>query len=279
MEVWARSGGVANMGNARRGFTLIELLVVIAIIAILAAILFPVFARARQTARISRCCSNLRQLGAAFRMYANDYNGKLPLGTDDLWGINYFLGGSGTIAAFSYGGPYGVWIWDSGIKEYVRDREVWHCPADYGGVWNDFHIVPSMYRVIGGSYEYNILLLYDWQAAYDGSYHRRDYNPNGQNCLDLLPIDCAGDTSLIPLLHDARDTWHETEAARDIAGRMARDGHWNVCYLDGSVRNVVATELRDPNSSSPAARWSNLTQDWWWRGGLRGSPRVPEVDR
>ena len=54
----------------RRGFTLIELLVVIAIIAILAAILFPVFAKAREKARQSSCCSNLKQLGAAFIMYA-----------------------------------------------------------------------------------------------------------------------------------------------------------------------------------------------------------------
>jgi prepilin-type N-terminal cleavage/methylation domain-containing protein len=267
------------MRNRGRGFTLIELLVVVAIIAILAAILFPVFARARQTVRIARCCANLKQLGAAFRMYALDYNGKLPLGTDDLWAINYWLGGSGTIPAFGYGGTYGTWIWDTAIRNYVRDREVWHCPADYGGRWNEFRILPSIFEAIGGSYEYNILLLYDWQAAYDGSYHLRDYNPDGQNCLDLLSIDCCGDTSMIPLLHDARDMWHETEAARMYEVRQARDTHWNVCYLDGSVRNVVATELRNPNSQYPGARASNLIQDWWWRGGLRGSPRDPSVDR
>ncbi|MDH7568618.1 MAG: DUF1559 domain-containing protein [Armatimonadota bacterium] len=66
-------------GSPRRGFTLIELLVVIAIIAILAAILFPVFARARENARKSACQSNLKQLGNGILMYAQDYDETLPM--------------------------------------------------------------------------------------------------------------------------------------------------------------------------------------------------------
>lgn len=62
----------------RQGFTLIELLVVIAIIAILAAILFPVFASARVSARRAACGSNLRQIGMGIRMYADDYDGEMP---------------------------------------------------------------------------------------------------------------------------------------------------------------------------------------------------------
>src|SRR3712207_1141350 len=61
-----------------RAFTLIELLVVIAIIAILAAILFPVFAQAREKARQATCQSNLKQIGTAFQMYATDYDGTFP---------------------------------------------------------------------------------------------------------------------------------------------------------------------------------------------------------
>src|SRR5881296_3938324 len=63
----------------RKGFTLIELLVVIAIIAILAAILFPVFAQARAKARQAVCLSNMRQLGTGLTMYAQDYDETLPL--------------------------------------------------------------------------------------------------------------------------------------------------------------------------------------------------------
>ena len=64
--------------SIRSGFTLIELLVVIAIIAILAAILFPVFAQAREKARQTTCLSNLKQLGTAAQMYAQDYEERLP---------------------------------------------------------------------------------------------------------------------------------------------------------------------------------------------------------
>jgi len=65
-----------------KGFTLIELLVVIAIIAILAAILFPVFAKARDAAKASHCVSNMQQIGRAFRMYASDYEDTFPTNRD-----------------------------------------------------------------------------------------------------------------------------------------------------------------------------------------------------
>jgi prepilin-type N-terminal cleavage/methylation domain-containing protein/prepilin-type processing-associated H-X9-DG protein len=71
----------------RRGFTLIELLVVIAIIAILAAILFPVFAQAREKARAITCLSNMKQMGTAFMLYVQDYDETYPFGQYDVIGL------------------------------------------------------------------------------------------------------------------------------------------------------------------------------------------------
>ncbi len=101
----------------RRGFTLIELLVVIAIIAILAAILFPVFARARDRARQTTCNSNLRQLGIATMMYVQDYDETFP----------WFYFGTSTSRAFGY--------YDA-IYPYVMNDGLWICPS---GQWGPTH--------------------------------------------------------------------------------------------------------------------------------------------
>jgi prepilin-type N-terminal cleavage/methylation domain-containing protein/prepilin-type processing-associated H-X9-DG protein len=102
--------------RSRRGFTLIELLVVIAIIAILAAILFPVFARAREKARQSSCQSNLKQIGLAFTMYAQDYDEKMPRG-------------SGYIAptALLSPGNYGEWFLE--LAPYIKNTQIFNCPS------------------------------------------------------------------------------------------------------------------------------------------------------
>ena len=96
----------------RKGFTLIELLVVIAIIAILAAILFPVFARAREKARQASCGSNLKQLGLAAAMYATDYDGCL-------------------VPTYPYVPDAAHRIADVMLllHPYVQNAQLWQCPS------------------------------------------------------------------------------------------------------------------------------------------------------
>lgn len=107
--------------SKRRGFTLIELLVVIAIIAILAAVLFPVFARAKESARISGCASNLRQIGSAFAIYVDEYNGRYPAGARQR------RADEPSIHPLQH--PT-VATWDIAIFRYVKNTKVFQCPAD-----------------------------------------------------------------------------------------------------------------------------------------------------
>jgi prepilin-type N-terminal cleavage/methylation domain-containing protein/prepilin-type processing-associated H-X9-DG protein len=110
----------------RRGFTLIELLVVIAIIAILAAILFPVFARAREKARQASCLSNLKQIALGAAMYRNDYDG-----------INvYYVRGPGSpnetddfVNGMPRPSPVGRYSWGVAVQPYIKNAQIFHCPS------------------------------------------------------------------------------------------------------------------------------------------------------
>lgn len=102
-----------------RGFTLIELLVVIAIIAILAAILFPVFAQAREAARRSACTSNMKQVALAITMYAQDYDEVLPVQGDPA-------NPAGDVANYA-ASPLAVWI--NAAQPYAKNAGIWWCPS------------------------------------------------------------------------------------------------------------------------------------------------------
>lgn len=113
----------------RRAFTLIELLVVIAIIAILAAILFPVFAQAREAARMTACLSNMRQIGTGMNMYLQDYDETLPAAD---WG-NAWVGPPYTVFAFQTGAGSGAPTWADVFQPYLKNTKVLKCPSDSSG--------------------------------------------------------------------------------------------------------------------------------------------------
>lgn len=100
----------------KRAFTLIELLVVIAIIAILAAILFPVFAQAKEAAKKTTCLSNLKQVGLGVMMYINDYDDRYPAWAANMPPIN--------------GGNTNYFPPDLQIMPYVKNDQVFRCPSD-----------------------------------------------------------------------------------------------------------------------------------------------------
>jgi prepilin-type N-terminal cleavage/methylation domain-containing protein/prepilin-type processing-associated H-X9-DG protein len=111
--------------RSRPGFTLIELLVVIAIIAILAAILFPVFAQARSKARQASCLSNEKQVGLAIAMYAQDYDEVLPGNEQPFAGAGQPLG---WMQPYDPASPITYRVWAREIMPYVKNMAVFRCP-------------------------------------------------------------------------------------------------------------------------------------------------------
>jgi prepilin-type N-terminal cleavage/methylation domain-containing protein/prepilin-type processing-associated H-X9-DG protein len=107
-----------DVGRQRKGFTLIELLVVIAIIAILAAILFPVFAQAREKARQTSCLSNTKQMGLGIMMYIQDYDETFP----PAYYYNAVTGGNLDAT--------GIQHWSGFTQPYVKNAGIFVCPSD-----------------------------------------------------------------------------------------------------------------------------------------------------
>lgn len=128
--------------RSRRAFTLIELLCVIAIMAQLAAILFPVFSRARETARRASCQSNLKQIGLGLLQYTQDYDERMPT---QQWGANndegqdiadYSIGSTGKAGTASASGNN----WIIAVQPYTKSWQVFRCPTSqpYSGIYTSY---------------------------------------------------------------------------------------------------------------------------------------------
>jgi len=215
---------VARRGpSGARGFTLIELLVVIAIIAILAAILFPVFAQAREAARKASCQSNLKQLGNAIRMYAQDYDEHLVTGGGTGYGASAGVSEGAPLPSLQY-----QWV----IQPYVKNWGVYKCPSDP----RDRNRMPVSYAI-------NNIALTD-PSANGGVVESKLSKPaecimltdggnGGWNGGNTLYSQMDGDSTLWNhwnrLAHDSQDWNHNDQLPRHGDGN-------NILFADGHVK-------------------------------------------
>ncbi len=255
----------------KRGFTLIELLVVIAIIAILAAILFPVFQKVRENARKASCQSNEKQIGLAMIQYSQD--------NDELLVVGWFgPQGYGTSSAAGTANPKYKWM--DAIYPFVKSVGVFHCPDDSG------NLIPGA----TGTYVPQSQLTADSDHYY-GSYSINSYDYKGPvtDFPDIGPGNNASTTggdmgySLASLQAPATTVWvvdgagsytvdcdNQTMAADTLGGdpgihcsdiapslndgspilfRHGAPDLANVLYCDGHVKSVRQADLLKTNAS------------------------------
>jgi prepilin-type N-terminal cleavage/methylation domain-containing protein/prepilin-type processing-associated H-X9-DG protein len=234
-----------------RGFTLIELLVVIAIIAILAAILFPVFARAREAARGTSCRSNLRQIGAAMMMYAQDYDEMLfPYRTRAR---NPFAGQPG-VSAFAANRTF----FNHLLDPYIKNAGVWKCPSNPNAWVNidtaNLDTEPA-FQSYGGQNSYAANALYcfpadlglpmaamnapaDTVVLVDGSYYGASFLGQTANTSSEYPSywKNLGNSYLFRWRGGARAVPSDEEAESLIKGRHAE--MLNCLFADGHVKAI-----------------------------------------
>ena len=260
--------------NTRRGFTLIELLVVIAIIAILAAILFPVFAQAREKARGIACLSNEKQMGTSLMMYAQDYDEGLPTLSEYYYCAT---NGVATVPCAAYPGLDTVdRYWDAKLYPYVKNGDpgtvsapnwngVWHCPdAD----------VPN-----ARSYGLNYAYVYDYDPA----------SPYAFRYLSLPAIDSPasciflGDGSsfgLMDMPHHFSGYGQHFNVNMGFPGN--RDRPWrhqdgaNYVFLDGHAKSRKADDLF-PHPTPPSTNTGNgIKGQAYCRGAQYFCPKAAE---
>ncbi len=214
----------------RRAFTLIELLVVIAIIAILAGLLFPVFARTKGKARQTACLSNLSQIGKAILMYMGDSDDLFPHCVDasDKYAPQIWNG----FPQFQAQIP-GIPMVQEALDPYCKSKEIFHCPSDDGTAVLDnnlgvpFPTSPSLFQKYGSSYFLRTEIVF---KSLSGTAFSEPANTN--------------------VLFDANGHWHGsgrsielTDDPNTVRGLLG-DYRYNVLYADFHAKNISHGGLR-----------------------------------
>jgi|SRR5579872_672540 len=230
------------MQRSNKGFTLIELLVVIAIIAILAAILFPVFAQAREKARQTSCVSNEKQMGLAILQYTQDYDEHYPIGMIS----NGPLG---------WGEP--TYYWPGEVQPYIKNFQCFACPTDPDGgrLAHPVKAASWMGSWAGYGISYSANSSYDLTNWYPGFGAAGAVGAGGQtswlrDAANTLPaIQRPSDTIMIgEFFHNDL----ETSLSNDISQNCCMWGKWTGF---GGPELLFSNELELPSNNG--ANWGS----------------------
>ena len=227
----------------RRGFTLIELLVVISVVALLAAILLPVFFSVRGRARQTVCVSNLRQIGLGVGLYAQDNDDYYPWAKDHSDDTSIWNPSSNPHAPPTAQSELATMQYlPDVLASYLKNAELWHCPSDSGYTVLDvagiaLNATPTAYEKLNSSYLYRTELalnhtLYSSAVAYDMA--GREHGPSDVN-----------------VLMDGSGSWH--------GGTLFNQKRYNELMGDGRAINQNLAQynaswnlqLKKPTSPAP----------------------------
>jgi prepilin-type N-terminal cleavage/methylation domain-containing protein/prepilin-type processing-associated H-X9-DG protein len=254
-----------------RGFTMVELLVVIAIILFLAALLMPALGRVRETAKMTKCTSNLRQIHMATFMYASDNAGRIPYHEifNQPTKNETFTARSHTIGDDSYRDYYPPGKW---FGEYLpggelgRMNRVAYCPkggrfGSKGANVDDLSTKSSKEENLSNiSYGINPDLTENQWYLTNGDDDRRDIPLNAVPCPSKVSLWTEATKSHV-YKKDNTSGRHFSKArilASDVTiggNEVYRDyGKANVVFVDGHIENFVVSAKEDPNNQSP--RWN-----------------------
>lgn len=241
----------------RRAFTLIELLVVIAIIAILAAILFPVFAKARAAARKSVGISNLKQLGLATMMYIQDYDEVFPHYNWGLMSCNESgnAGGPGTLSGDVAGfASYSASAWCNSLQPYVKNLGIFQDPSDKHQ-WQPGYCInfpQSIFQPGTKSWQRSTYLSYGWAESAAGTKQAAYQSPAS----DMLWSDYIGVLT---------DCWHKDQGVNP--------GGWvGDSYVRRAIFNDLDWQGADPRDTAQA--WNNNWIPTTYANGIRHETHV-----
>lgn len=230
------------ISKKKGGFTLIELLVVIAIIAILAAILFPVFARAREAARKSSCQSNMKELGIALTLYHGDFDAMLPssilynpAAQTATWDSTRFANFAQYRGDLTSTNTNAVNTWARIFYGYMKNKDIIWCPSD-----------PSV------SDAPNTKVSYWWKAAIDYAWFGGN-TTTGPVCRKEGDFDFPADQ----IIFYEHNGWHWGDSSKGFANAVTL----NCAFLDG---HVSSKRIKDsgavtviPNNTTGEPAWFN----------------------